>query len=96
MTAPDVDRVDRMLDHCKKLITANQHAYVDPDTRAMAQLIVDILGMSFPCGFAEPRVEHAPDGAVVMIDDIEFGTRDEALGIAVAIVRCALKLPETS
>jgi len=57
-------------------------------------LILDTLGAAFPCGFAQPRVERAPDGAVVMIDDIEFGSRDEALGVATAIVRCALELPE--
>jgi len=86
---------DQMLDHCKKLLAANQHAYIDPDTLAMAKFIVDTLGVVFPCGFPEPRVGTAPDGSTnVMIEDIVFGTRDEALGIAVAIIRHALELPE--
>jgi len=88
--------LDRVLDHCKKLVAANQRAYVDPDTLWMARFIVEALGVEFPCGFAQPRVEKTPDGDVVMIDDIEFGSRDEALGIAAAIVRCALELPEDS
>lgn len=33
--------VQRMLDHCAKLIDANQTAYVDPDALAMAQFIID-------------------------------------------------------
>ena len=33
--------VQRMLDHCAKLIDANQTAYVDPDTIAMARFIID-------------------------------------------------------
>ena len=84
----------RVLDHCHKLVAANQRAYVDPDTLWMARFIIETLGSEFPCGFTQPRVEHAPDGMVVMIDDIEFGSREEALGVAAAIVRCALELPE--
>lgn len=87
--------VDHMLDHCRKLLAANQHAYVDPDTCAMAQFIVDVFGVAFPCGFPEPRVGNAPDSSKnVMREDLALGTRDEALGIAAAIVRCALELPE--
>jgi hypothetical protein len=86
----------RVIDHCKKLVAANEHAYVDPDALWVAQFVLDTLGTDFPCGFSQPRIERAPDGAVVMIDDIEFGSRDEALGIATALVRCALKLPEDS
>lgn len=89
----DPTELDRMLDHCKKLVAANQHAYVDPDALWIAQFILDTLGVSFPCGFSQPRVEQSPDGAVVMIDDIEFGSREEALGVAVVIIRCALELP---
>ena len=33
--------VQRMLDHCVKLIDANQAAYVDPDTLAMARFIIE-------------------------------------------------------
>ncbi len=86
--------LDRMVDHCKKLVAANQSAYVDPDTLWMARFILDTLGTSFPCGFAEPRVVNTPDGDVVMIDDIEFGRRDEAIGVAVGLIRTALELPE--
>src|SRR5262249_38731275 len=70
---------DRMLAHCKKLVAANQTAYVDPDTLSMARFIIDTLGTEFPCGFAEPHVVSAPDGDVVVIDDVEFGCREEAI-----------------
>lgn len=33
--------VPHMLQHCAKLIEANQTAYVDPDALAMAQFIID-------------------------------------------------------
>ena len=33
--------VQRVLDHCAKLLEANQRAYVDPDTLAMARFIID-------------------------------------------------------
>lgn len=82
--------LEHMLDHCRKLLAANQRAYVDPDTLSMARFIVDTLGTSFPCGFTEPRIEKT----VVMLDELEFGTRSEALGIASAIIACALDLPE--
>ena len=90
----DPAEFERVLAHCKRLVSANQHAYVDPDALWIARFILDTLGATFPCGFTQPRVEHAPDGAVVMIDDIEFGSRDEAISVAAAIVRCALALPE--
>jgi len=96
MRIDSVDSValERVLDHCGKLVAANQHAYVDPDALWVARFIVETLGAPFPAGFVQPRVVEAPDGAVVVIDDIEFGSRTEALGVAAAIVRCALKLPE--
>jgi hypothetical protein len=86
--------LERVLDHCAKLVAANQRAYVDPDALWVARFIVETLGVSFPRGFVKPRVVRVPDGSVVMIDDIEFGSRAEALGVAAAIVRCALELPE--
>lgn len=92
------ESVEQILDHCKKLIAADQragdHDGTDSDAIAMARFIVDALGVPFPCGFAEPCIVPTPDGTIVMIDGIEFGTRNETLGIAAAIVRCALELPE--
>lgn len=96
MTSPSGIQLARMLDHCQKLVDANQRAYVDPDTLWMARFILETLGAAFPCGFSQPRISRAPDGDVVMIEDIEFGSREEALGVAAAIVRCALELPEAA
>jgi hypothetical protein len=86
--------LERVLDHCTRLTAANKHAYVDPDALWVARFIVETLGARFPGGFVQPRVVGVPDGAVVMFDDIEFGSRAEALGVAAAIIRCALELPE--
>lgn len=33
--------VPQMLKHCEKLVAANEHAYVDPDTLAMARFIIE-------------------------------------------------------
>lgn len=90
----DSVELDRVIDHCKKLVAANARAYVDPDALWVARFILATLGTEFPCGFSQPRISQAPDGTVVMIEDIEFGSRTEALGVAAAIVRCALELPE--
>lgn len=86
----DPAELDRVLDHCKKLVDANQHAYVDPDALWIARFILDTLGVAFPCVFYQPRAEVD----AVMLGDMEFGSREEALGVAAAIIRCALKLPE--
>ncbi len=86
----DTCELDRVLDHCKKLVAANQHAYVDPDALWIARFIIDTLGVAFPCGSFQPRL----DDDVVMIGDSPFGSREEALGVAAAIIRCALELPE--
>ena len=90
----DSVELDRVIDHCKKLVAANERAYVDPDALWVARFILGTLGTEFPCGFARPRIDRAPDGDSVMIDDIAFGSRTEALGVAAGIIRCALKLPE--
>jgi hypothetical protein len=86
--------LERVLDHCTKLMAANQHAYVDPDAIWVARFIVETLGAPFPGGFVQPRVVSVPDGVVVTFDDIEFGSRAEALGVAASIIRCALELPQ--
>lgn len=81
-----------------------------PAAQDLARFVIDTLGVGFPCGFAEPYVESGPrfDGtdanvAYVVIDFDGTGdgdgfelvmTREEALGIAAAIARCALALPE--
>lgn len=90
---PDPAEFDSVIDHCKKLEAASQHATVDPEALRVAKFLLDTLGTEFPCGFSVPRIGKAYDGPVVIMDDFTLGSRSEALGIAAAIIRCALSLP---
>lgn len=58
--------------------------------RKFAAFITEVCGAQMPCGYDEPRV--VADG--VDWGDITFASRAEALGIAAAITRAALSLPE--
>lgn len=71
---------------------------------ALADFIIDTLGVGFPCGWPEPtlvgRAMTVGVGAptVARPEFVEWNgatmTRNEALGIAAAFIRRALELPE--
>lgn len=75
--------------------------------RELADAVLDILRVEFPCGWAEPQITGVVDDpmsgegnarAVVVwqFDDATTikMTREEALGIGAAIAARALELPE--
>ncbi len=94
MSDSDLVEFESVIDHCKKLVAANEHAYVDSDALWVARFVLKTLGAALPDGVVPPPVKWTARGTVVTIDAMEISNRDEALGLAAAIVRGALELPD--
>jgi hypothetical protein len=81
--------VNELVARCRMLIAANERAYVEPETLAMARAIVDILGVEAPCGAEDVDVVTTKYGTFVVWANDEQIRPDEVRGLCAQYLRAA-------
>ncbi|MGN6106655.1 MAG: hypothetical protein ACTHU0_16230, partial [Kofleriaceae bacterium] len=80
--------VDELLAWARRLISANQRAYVEKTLLDVAYSIVHLLGVGHPCGYPKPEIHVGASGEVYLeIKGEREVSSEEGRGLVASVLR---------